>query len=122
MALLIILALVSSVFAQQQDPIGRGIENYLVALDSKNNGLIESAIVNIMKLKMIYPHRDYSKMIDKLDQLSQSTSNKAIRYEAFIVLCYLEFPERFNWIQTNDNQQIDELLTNLVFRIHEQTK
>jgi hypothetical protein len=122
LVLLIALAMVSSVFAQPRDPIARGMDNYLAALESKNNGLVESAIVNIIKLKMTYPQLDYSKITAKLGQLVQATSDQAIRYEAYIAWQYLEYPERFNWLQTSNNQQRDILLTNLVVRIHEQTE
>jgi len=122
LALLITLVLTCSVFAQQQDPIDRGIENYLAALNSKNDGLIESAIMNLMKLKTLHPSRDYAKIMSTLDELTQQTSNKTIRYEAFILLHYLQYPEHFNWIQSSEDQPLDELLATLVVRIHQQTE
>jgi len=120
--LLITFALIGGIYAQAQDPVERGIDNYLKALGSKNTGLVESAIINVMKLKTAYPEKDYSRIMEVLDQLSRSASIRAIRYEAFVALNYLEHPERFNWIRTNDEQQFDEQLASMVLRIHEQTE
>ena len=119
---LIFPALFAGVFAQQQDPIERGIDNYLMALKSNNPGLVESAIINIIKMKMVHPQRDYSKIMDQLDRLTQRASKKYVRYEAYIALGYLQYPENFNWIQVNDDQPINNLLGNLVVKIHEQTE
>jgi hypothetical protein len=120
--ILITFALAGVIYAQAQDPVERGIDNYLKALGSKNTGLVESAIINIMKLKTAYPERDYSRIMEQLDRLSRSASSRAIRYESFVALNYLDHPERFNWIRMDDQQQFDEQLTSMVLKIHEQTE
>jgi len=114
------LILVTSIFAQPRDPIAKGIDNYLLALNSKNDGLVESAIMNIIKLKMNYPERDYTTVINQLDRLTQLHANKIIRIEAYVVLTYLQYPERFDWLQKLNESQRDDLLLNLVDKIHQQ--
>jgi hypothetical protein len=114
------LILVTTIFAQPGDPIAKGIDNYLSALNSKNDGLVESAIVNIIKLKMNYPERDYTTVTNQLDRLTHLHANKIIRIEAYVVLTYMQYPERFDWLQKLNGSQIDDLLSNLVYKIHQQ--
>ncbi len=38
-------------------------ENYLIALRHHNPGVVESAVVNVMKLKMFHPQKDYRALI-----------------------------------------------------------
>ena len=74
------------------------IQNYKIALESENLGMIESAILNILKLKHYYPDCDYSSLIDPLESLESNKENKTIRFMSYIVKNYLTYPERYAWI------------------------
>ena len=78
--------------------IEMGIENYKKALESDNLGMIESAILNVMKLKFNYPDYDYSSLIKPLESLENNDGSKSIRFMSYIVKNYLEYPDRYTWI------------------------
>jgi hypothetical protein len=75
-----------------------GIENYKKALESDNLGMIESAILNVMKLKFNYPDYDYSSLIEPLESLENNDRSKSIKFMSYIVKNYLEYPDRYTWI------------------------
>jgi hypothetical protein len=77
----------------------RGTKNYLAALQRDNIGAKESAITNIMIMKLYFPQRNYTEVISKLTELCTEGSTKQIRYKAYIACNYLKHPERYNWIK-----------------------
>jgi len=74
----------------QSHTVQRGIDNYLKALSSDNTGVVESAIINVVRLKMVYTERDYSKIIMKLEWLSQENSDQNIRRDALMAFNILK--------------------------------
>lgn len=109
LTLIITVLIILPSFAQENDPekdqklteqhkIEMAIKNYKKALESENRGMIESAIINIMKLKYNYPDYDYSSLIQPLDSLQSMEKSKPIKFMAYIVQNYLEHPERYTWM------------------------
>lgn len=91
-----------------ENSLNRGADNYLIALDRDNAGIVESAICNIMIMKLYFPERDYDKFITKLSQLVTEGTTKPIRYKAFIACNYLKHPERYTWIKSDTlNNTVD---------------
>ena len=97
-AAMLIFTLISVSTGQSPTQCLAALPNYYTALNSDNEGLIESAIVNVVKLKMYSPDLNYSEIKDKLKELMEAGPSDVIKYKAFIALLYLEHPERFNWI------------------------
>jgi len=86
-------------------------KRYLVGLNHSNEGVVESAIINVMKLKFYYPDADYSKIIGKLNQLTAEGSTKRMRIRSYVVNSYLEHPERFNWFHPSTEDETKVLVT-----------
>jgi len=102
------LLLTINIFASKSTKCDLAKMNYMKALESGYQSMIESAVINIMKLKMATPSEDFSELAEKLDQISKENSSKFICYEAYIVSNYLKFPERFNWIKAENSIQKEE--------------
>ena len=84
-------------FAQLSDKTAdKAVKSYLISLNYSNPGIVESAIENIMVLKLYYPERDYSQIIQKLDELRLTNTQKNIRVKAFIAANYLKYPQQSN--------------------------
>lgn len=81
---------------------------YFIALNHTNDGVVESAIINVMKLKLVYPGGDYSKCIRKLEELTESGSTRLLRQKAYIAANFLKNPERFNWIESGLYDEISK--------------
>ena len=104
---IILLVSFNSGFAQSYKVAKRSLPNYYKALNSDNQGLVESAIENLVKLKLYAPDLDYSKVAEKLDQLADDGQSIQIKYKAFVANLYIESPEKFNWLSSEDkNEQV----------------
>ncbi len=106
-----------SVQAQSQKVLESAIPNYYNALKSSNEGTIESAIENLVKLKIFAPDLDYSQVAEQLEYLTEHGTTKDIKSKAFVAYLYLENPAKFNWISKEDKakkvRMIDAMFTRL---------
>jgi hypothetical protein len=91
----------SNIQSIDETALNRGAQNYLFALHQNNAGLVESALCNIMIMKLYFPERNYEEIITKLNDLVTEGKTKQIRYKAFIACNYLKHPERFSWIKSD---------------------
>ena len=119
----LILTLLSLSTGQTPEQCKAALPNYYKALNSDNQGLIESAIVNVVKLKMYSPGLDYTKIQDKLNELMETGPTDVVKYKAFIAALYIEHPERFNWISASTDPSkvttIDEMFARIENQIEE---
>jgi len=83
----------------EQEKVEMAIKNYKNALESDNLGMIESAIINVMRLKFTYPDYDYSSLLQPLALLENNDKSESVKFMSFIVKNYLEYPERYAWIE-----------------------
>jgi len=100
---------ISTVLAQNakhQKSLAQAETHYLIGLHHTNNGVILSTIQNIMLLKQLYPKKDYSQIIKKLDDLSLKSPNKLIRLNAFLASNYLKYSEFANWTKDHEYNHV----------------
>jgi len=83
----------------EKQKIEMAIKNYKNALEGDNLGMIESATINVMKLKYHYPDYDYSSLIEPLESLETNDKSKSIRFISYIVKNYLINPDRYAWME-----------------------
>jgi hypothetical protein len=79
----------NSLFAQSARAIEQAPQNYLMALNSKNESIVESAIFYSVKFKLFYEEQDVQKLVVKLEKLAIEGPTKVIRYKAFLAAYYL---------------------------------
>ena len=70
--------------------VERARSNYLIALNTENESLQQSAIFNVMALQQYYPGYDYNKIIETLHDLSINSDNPAVRYKAFLAFNFFK--------------------------------
>ena len=80
-------------------------DSYLTGLNHNNPGVVESAITNVMLLKLYHPEKDFSEITERLDELTLNNPEKMIRLKAFIAANYIKHPERFYWIKKGDYEE-----------------
>jgi hypothetical protein len=133
LTLIITVLIVLPSFAQEDDPknvqpiteqhkIEMAIKNYKKALESDNSGMIESAIINVMKLKYNYPDYDYSSLVQPLASLESTDMSKPIRFMAYIVKNYLEYPDRYAWMKDVQIKSDIDLYAAFAQKISEQVE
>jgi|BarGraIncu00222A_1022003.scaffolds.fasta_scaffold36763_2 hypothetical protein len=65
--------------------------NTLASLNSDNLGVAESSLFVTLELKDRYPGEDYSKVVNKLDELARDGSTLSIRYKAQLANIYYKY-------------------------------
>jgi len=119
---IILLLSINSGIAQSYRVAKASLPNYYKALNSDNHGMVESAIENLVKLKLFAPDLDYSKVAGKLDQLTEDGQTIQIKYKAFVANLYLESPEKFNWISSEDKDKQAKLFDTMFAQLEIRAK
>ena len=95
----VMLSVVTSAFSKEYPKtVQHACKNYLFALRMDNEGVVESTIFNIMKLKLVYPDLEYDQLAAVLDSIAQNSDKKELRQKAYLACMFLRHPEHFNWI------------------------
>lgn len=90
--------------------IETGIGNYLMGLRSNNGGIVESSIMGIVKLKILYPHIAFREIEGVLDSLVTNGKTPAVRYKAYLASNVCENPLWFA-----DQRELQHLRTDEFF-------
>lgn len=114
-AAITIMIVVAQIFAQEVQPAKKfttkearytfAKKNVMLGLHSNNNGVIESAMMLIAKIKMSEPSLKVTELQYVLDSLSVAHPSGAMRYKAFLTSNICSNPEWYsqeNTAQTNE--------------------
>lgn len=122
-AAVMFLILTHSAFARNPvNKIDQVLLAYEQALDHTNSGVVESTIINVMKLKLLYPNQDYSRLTKKLNKLCLKNRSKFVRYKAYIAANYLQHPERFVWLKTQSVDNVNDFFRRYEANLEKQLK
>ena len=122
---LLIMVLFQIAFAQNTvdrdvATIDLAIKNYLVALNGNNDGAVESTIINLMNLRYYYPKNDYSLVRQKLQELEEKGNTRSIRLLSYIVRNYIQYPQRFVWLDEFQRNMDGNFYVTIAGKIHSQ--
>lgn len=78
------------------------MDSYCRSLDHANQGVVESAIIQVMIMKNVHPDLDYGRLKSSLHGLIRQGATRAIKLKSYLALSYLENPDWFHWIKEND--------------------
>lgn len=67
--------------------------NYLTGLQHTNLGVVESSMMNVVKMKLVYPEEKCDKIQQKLSQIAMQGQNERLRYKAFLSVMCLQNPD-----------------------------
>jgi len=88
LTILLIAVISTTAFTQKPDQLDKASRNYIQALKSDNDGMVESAIFHCLKFSLYYPDRDTNAMVSELTKLVRNGDTDTIRYKAFLALEY----------------------------------
>jgi len=91
----------------------KALKQYLFNLSHHNAGIVESTIIQLMKLNRECPDIPYQMTIDSLDAAAKNGRTANIRFLAFIASRYLQDPanpELFSEIKIEDDEQLITML------------
>lgn len=111
----------SDAFAQWSDKtVKKALKCYETNLKHENYGVVKSSISNILKIKVIYPERNSSKIVEKLEKLSFESKSGSVRYDAYVAANFLKYPEQFNWDLPDKYEELDNFFQSIKFEFDEQ--
>jgi hypothetical protein len=120
LAILLVSILSVAVFAQSPVYVEKGYWNYVQALKSNNDGLVEAGIFYSVKFSLFYPERNTDHMVQELTQLVHNGKTNTIRYKAFLALEYFRSENLQNRIVKADYKDATEFFKMLNEEINRQ--
>ncbi len=92
---------------------------YAAALNSENEGVVESALAHVAMFKLMYPVRELSILHRAVERIMKSHASPAIRHQAYLVDVVYESPAMFAQAARTTYESPDELFDELAAQVHE---
>jgi hypothetical protein len=83
-------------------------KNYLMGIRSTNQGLVESAMMQVAKIKIAYRASDFAEVKNVIDSLSVNATNPSIRYKAYLASNVCDNPTWFPHKDYAGHQDVNE--------------
>ena len=122
--ILILLFCVSVIYAQSESNIRednkiycKALKQYLFNLSHYNAGIVESTIIQLMKLRRECPDIPYQTTIDSLDTVAKNGKTANIRFLAAIASRYLQNPKDPGLFDDINIENDEQLVTMLIDRL-----
>lgn len=79
--------------ASRQKILKSGLRGYGIALRMDSETIVESAILNSVKMKLHAPEQNYAKIIGELRRLTLEAGTPGLRYKAYLAATVITNPE-----------------------------
>ena len=86
-------------------------------LESKTEGVSESAIFVSLQLKSKYPNIDSEKFIDALEQIVENSKNAKVSYKAELAKLYFQNPDWFEKVEIKSILMEEEVYVKIAEKI-----
>lgn len=105
--------------ASYNSRVDSGKRNYLMALRSSNRGLVESATMQVAKLRVIAPTARLEDVKNVIDSLAVYGGTPSIRYKAYLAGIVFENPTWFAKNAYSGDQDHDEFFAAVSAQLQE---
>ena len=78
------------------------MENFRQSLKSEYQGVVEWTILDVVVYKSKYPDLDYDGILDRLNQLVESSKVPSVGYKAYLAGMYLSHGEKIEIVQPQE--------------------
>lgn len=92
-------------YAYGEKRLERAIEAYQRGLNHTIPAIIESAMFNLLVLKIDYPDMDFTSSLTKLDELSLHGKTSVVRYKAHVTAAFIKNPTLFLDVESSEFDQ-----------------
>lgn len=101
----------------QKAKLGSVEKSYVAALQSENDGVVESALAHVTRMKLCLPARDFPALEAVIADLVKSGRTPAIRYRAYLAALVFDGPELFKEEQATEFRTPEELYAAISHRL-----
>lgn len=99
---------VRALYQRSEKRIERALTAFQRGLNHPVPAIVESAMFNLLVLKIDYPELEYKKILKKLDVLSLNGKTSVIRYKAHLTAEFIKNPSLLAEVETSDfNKYMD---------------
>lgn len=98
--------------------LDRAVKYYLVSLESDNEGVIESGLAHLARMKMYFPERVFGRLEEKVTEIATAGPTPRVRYEAYLVSMLLRSPETFRAESRREYEGPEALFTAIAERMN----
>ncbi|MFA3783286.1 hypothetical protein ABRY23_09515 [Melioribacteraceae bacterium 4301-Me] len=122
--LLLLVAFSTTILAQKSTTesfINKAISNFVIAMESNNPGVVESSIFISMNMKYQYPYMNYTKLVNKLNELAANGKTPVIRYKAQLASLYFNYFNIFEDIKFTDKENPDYYFRQISEKLEQQS-
>ena len=124
MAAMMMVVFTSGMIAQSQassyeSKIKKGKNNYLMGLRSDNHGLVESAMMQVAKVKIIFPATRFEDVKNVIDSLAVYGDTPSVRYKAYLTSAVYANPTLFAKDAYSGYQDNDEFFAAVAAQMQE---
>ena len=107
----------SSVETHYRVDLRNACKNYMACLASENEGVVESAIAHVIRMKMVLQNETFCDLRSAINSLAVTGSSPSIRYRAYLASLILDNPSWFAEECVKDYKNPTEMYTALANRL-----
>ena len=100
-----------------EDRLVKAEQNYLACLASNNAGLIESAMAQIVRFKLLFPDRELKSLRQRLEEISINGPTASIKYKAYLAGSVLDNPALMATVLGVETMTSEELFSAIAGRL-----
>ncbi len=101
----------ATIWTYNDEYIQKAIKNYEAALNSSNDGVVESAIAHVTFMRIDLPKTDLKKIEATLTNLAEAGRTPVIRYKAYLASIVFESPSTFANALKTDAVESDQFFS-----------
>jgi len=107
----------SVVVSSQAADLMKAERNYLICLDSPNDGVLESGLAHIAMMKILFPASAFPALEQKVAEVSVVGRTSTIRYKAYLTSAIFENPTAFAMEATAGYEDGEQLFLSIAARM-----
>ena len=108
LCMILTLTVVINLQSQEAKHVDKAPLNFLNALNSDSEQMVETAIFHTLKFRLFYPQICVDQPAKKLEELVQDGQTDKIRYKAYVASYFLNNPELFEMIAKENYKNSNE--------------
>jgi hypothetical protein len=105
--------------SHQQTNLDRAVTRYLECLESPNDGVVESGLAHIGRMKLYYPERRFPEIEKTVGLLATYGRTPALRYRAYLIGTLFTNPSAFSTEARSDFRSPDELFSAIAMKLQQ---
>ncbi len=96
------------------------MKNFRQSLKSDIPGVVEGTIADVVIFKKLYPNLDFDGIVNRLNEVAETSKVPVISYKAHLASIYLAHPAQFEIVPDENSEQQDDVFRQLASQLQKQ--